>query len=349
MKKRQITQSIISNNYSKRIRLFFIPICLLTFGLLLTGCQLVGGGDKDPKALTLEDIRVGTDGLVVNFLEKSPPAEMYESTGVDTPISIGLELTNVGAFDAETYFELKISDKIALSDSERVDTPQTTFDLSGFGEDSSSSSNPGWFVTDKFSIPGKTLTDPRGGFMFLRFPAEVGTLAKGFEFYDARLTASVCYSYKTIATPTICIDPDLYQSTTKACESKEVSLENQGAPIAVKKVNPISQKTNDGVRVILEVEVANVGGGSVFYGDSGNNIDSICKGGEIMNSYSYVVRLNGKECKSDKGALMTDLTSMFRCTFDFDQSEAFSTPVEIELDYGYQKSFSKTVHIKSLA
>jgi hypothetical protein len=343
-------QKRIINNIQEQysVMLLLLILLLLSGTFLLSGCTGLGA-DKDKKALTLEDIRKGTDGLVVNFLEKSPPAEMYESTGEKTPISIGLEITNAGAYDAEAYFDLKINDKINLkTDDERFDEPQTTFDSADFSEDTRSSNNPTWFATDKFTIPGKTLADPRGGFMFLRFPATVGTLAKGFEYYNARLTASVCYSYKTIATPTICIDPNEFQTTTKACESKEINLNSQGAPLAVKKVTPISQKTDGGVRVIIEVQVANMGGGTVFYGEKDASIDSVCKGAEITNSFSYSVKLNDEECKAEKAGILADRTGIFRCTFDFEQSEAFSTPIEIELDYGYQKSFSRSVNIKSL-
>ena len=68
-------------------------LALLLAAIIISGCK----GKTDSKKL-VEDIRTGTQGLVVNFMTNSPPPTIHAEGGSDNSFDVILELRNKGAF-----------------------------------------------------------------------------------------------------------------------------------------------------------------------------------------------------------------------------------------------------------
>jgi len=69
--------------------------------IVLTGCQGGFGFGRD-NPITDEDVRVGTKGIIMEFLENAPPTKVFEGGGDNpSPFPIFLKLNNIGTFDIE--------------------------------------------------------------------------------------------------------------------------------------------------------------------------------------------------------------------------------------------------------
>ena len=59
---------------------------------VIAGCGSFGGSGRD-RPITDVDIRIGTDGLELEFLSNAPPENVFE----ESPFPIAVELRNKGA------------------------------------------------------------------------------------------------------------------------------------------------------------------------------------------------------------------------------------------------------------
>jgi len=214
----------------------FIFISFLILLFLISGCS----GKKDVKK-SIEELNTGTQGVVINFLPNNPPATVHAD---QRQFDIVLELSNKGVYPQQ---EDTISNfgKVYLSgyDQNILDVQQKSFDL---------------------KLPellGKSLINLNGGSQLVTFKVtDIKNL--NVEKYDPTLLATACYNYITSAGPSVCIDPDPYStiSQKKVCEAQDIALSNQGAPIAITKIEEeaSAQKTQ------FKITIKNVGGGDVL-------------------------------------------------------------------------------------
>src|SRR3989338_691071 len=71
----------------------------LLFTLFLISLILISGcNSKKTTAKALEEIRTGTEGIVVNFLPNAPPEKIHVEQGADNSFDVVMELRNKGAF-----------------------------------------------------------------------------------------------------------------------------------------------------------------------------------------------------------------------------------------------------------
>lgn len=306
----------------------FVVVLLVAALLLVAGCSAGKGGGKDPKS-SLEKFRTGNKGLVLSFVAGTPPAKFLG----EGRFSVAVQLKNNGAttIDGATF-----GGNIYVSGFDpNIITGMKTIDGIGL-------------------LGGKGAFDPEGEFEIKEFPGNV-VLRPGVDTYKPTLQVTSCYSYETLATALVCIDSDPFSVTSKqkVCSTRDVSLSGgQGAPVAVTKIE--LSPTTDKLRFV--VNVANVGGGTVYEQNS-QNCNPYSSGlsfRELDEITLLEVKVAGHDitstCKpltSGRIKLINGKRGIF-CELDmpeFRNTPAFNTPLSVKLRYGYRDSISKTVEI----
>ncbi len=184
---------------------------------------------------TETNYREGTDGIKMSFVDIDPV--IYEGS----PLYVVADLQNKGAF-SETY------GKVILRGFDPAIMP--------------------FEGTDDAKIVRKTMPEmagknpynPEGGTSSVTFEIPKNhIILQGGEKYEPELVLSTCYYYETLATPKVCIIPDLSNMDDGVCTPEKIILKDQGAPVAVTKVE---QQPMDGyVNFIVTIE--DVGSGQV--------------------------------------------------------------------------------------
>lgn len=306
-----------------------VVIALLLTMLVVSGCREGFGRKKEPEV----GYRRGSQGVVINFLPNYPRPRMYD----DEPFEVMIEIRNKGAHTVGYG-----GDSVYLSG---FDITIIT-GISTYGEPIP----PGFEGITEYNLEGGyDVIEFRGGVYPLRM--------KRIDHYPATILATVCYGYKTIASENVCIDPNPYSATAerKVCTPGPVSYGTQGAPIAVNSVDvePTPRVTR------FKINIANVGGGAVYKygGDYLAKCNPYHTRGLEFNEVDYV-RLSGVEaagkvitpsCKpvDNQGnvRLVNGHATVFCELGGLGTGPAYTTPLTIELDYGYRSTISKSVEI----
>ncbi|MBI2136618.1 hypothetical protein HYU06_06110 [Candidatus Woesearchaeota archaeon] len=315
-----------------KLNRIMVLLVLIVFLLILTGCREGTGlfSGKNPKqdtAVARERIYTGTEGLVIRFMPNLPPAEIYDTAS----IQIIAEVRNKGTDKIETAkFYLSGYDTGIIQNIDNFKELNNLEPKSEFLPD-------GGYDTVSF-----------GSFGNIRVP-------KGADEYNPRFVLSSCYDYKTLATPIVCIDPNKQNPAIKekgACQMQSVSVGGTGAPVAVDRVSLDS--TID--RAFVRIEISNVGKGQVL---SNNAIGQKCPyklGFEDLDEITYSITLSGippTKCSPDLGKQgkpaikLGDGRAIITCEFPVARENrfAYSTPLQIELNYGYTESIYTDVRI----
>lgn len=312
----------------KKRGLFFVVIIVL----VLVGCQSAVPG-KDQQTVSY---RSGSEGLRISFLENLPPNRLFDNEDFNAVVQV----ENRGASDAGAS-----GDKVYLSGFD----PSIITGISTFG----------------MQIPPLLGKNPRlqeqaGGLDTVYFKGRIASLkGKGFPQFPAKILATTCYQYETVASPQVCIDPNPFSPTLKqkVCSVQNAAAGTQGAPIAVTSVDvdatPGSTK--------FKVHVANVGGGRVFrYGLQSLLHCSPFSEGLGFNELDYIevqdvivsdVSIKDTCRPSDNNHVrLTGGQGMFYCEFNrMRGTSAYQTPLIIKLRYGYETTVLKNVDIYSSA
>ncbi|MEM4337018.1 MAG: hypothetical protein QXG86_03370 [Candidatus Woesearchaeota archaeon] len=297
-----------------------ILLSLLVLLLFILGCAQKSTEQKSELAHT------GTEGIVFNFLTNYPPNTIYTQGTGDTGNSIVLEVKNKGAY-----------------------TTAVTFYLSGFDP---SIINIGATTQTIGTIEGKTTTNKEGGYTQVQFPP-YGTfsvnLPPGTDVYPATLQATACYDYQTKAVLPVCIDPDPYGIVKqKACTPKGApTAGGQGAPVAI---TSVEQESLPG-KVIFKIRVGNVGGGQVLEKGLSNICTSSLLRYNQIDKIQYNVKLGGAggDCKPTTPLRLVNNQATITCSFNVGTSKlAYTTTLDVELNYGYLSSVQKSIQIKKI-
>ncbi|MGM5487383.1 MAG: hypothetical protein ACQESG_00375 [Nanobdellota archaeon] len=293
--------------------------------LFLIACSSEPSQNQD------ENYRTGTQGLTLEFMSNMPPMKIYD----DEPFTAMLKVHNRGATDIETGSNSKVY-------------------LSGYDKNIITGVSEGNTIKD---LEGKSMYNHQGEFTSLEFDGSIRSLdAQKRDKYEFNLMATACYLYKTIAEPTVCIDPDPYSTTSKnkACNAQlNPSVGSQGAPITVSAIEmePMKGKTK------FKIHVDNAGPGTVFKSGYSHLTDCSPYSPEGLE-YKDVdyVTVNAVEIAStdirgtcrplDDGQLkLIDGHGYFVCDVTGLSGPAYTTPLRIELEYGYRTTTSRPVKI----
>ena len=315
-----------------------VALLLLTL-LVLTACSGQTVRDQDPDEV---NFRSGSLGYELRFQENLPDA-LVEGEEVE----ILLELRNRGAFpqseervDSEGYIYFGGYDPnlVRITNEDAGNVFQGPIE---FGGD-----------IDR-ELEGKSEYDVEGGFKAIDLTIEAldgNRLSEGVSSYRPNIKASTLYFYRTIASPSICIDPNPRSTNIreKTCDFTEsIGLSSQGAPVAVTRVEQSATKDD----MIYKIFVRNVGIGRVVdpdFIDEGLNFDPFSEGFSQTDLDKIRVRdvklgtLSMTECRPevDNKLRLVDGEATIFCRIPKGNNiqRTFEAPLEINLDYSYFES-----------
>jgi hypothetical protein len=330
---------------------------------LIAGCRPPTSGTSDSSAIS------GTDGLVMNFLAGAPPSKMYVEDEAEIPISI--EIRNKGTYPApkdkgKSLWETAMDDDVVFI---------SGFDTALISEWRVNGENVnGKYPGVKLSklaeaLEGRSSTNPEGGYELLEFVGTLDLNNINIEKYSPNFLVTACYDYETRAEPNVCIDPEPFSvaNVRKVCEISDITLSSQGAPVAITKVEvqPLSNS------IQFKIHFKNAGKGDVIATDvlkkcsEGNlkksDMDSVKLIRVQIGDEEYYWKRNSENLRCDATASARDNGQEYKgyvrlingegfvvCTlknYKGDVQSAYTTPMYIEIAYGYRNTISKSVEI----
>lgn len=327
-------------------RFVFAVFLILIF--LISGC----GTKKDAKK-SLEEIRIGTDGIVATFLPNNPPSKIVVEEGAENKFDVVMELKNKGAYPQpeETSGDWGFQGSLYLSgyDPKIIEFTPKEGKPDNLGD---------------MRLEGKSTINPNGGQDILSFEGKIKSENLNVQKYEPTLLATSCYRYMTVAGPSVCIDPNPYSTVkeNKVCTVHGLALSSQGAPIAITKIDEEAFSTKTQFRITIK----NVGGGDALR--TAEESFSKCKPSEagmlgredIDKVFVSSVKISDKELQcwpfidsslkgtqgtirliNGEGSIICELPER-----DYgDSKTAYTTPLKIQLRYGYRITTERKISI----
>jgi hypothetical protein len=187
------------------------------------------------------------------------------------------------------------------------------------------------------------------------FSGWVENMPEGMTDYNPNLQVTSCYLYATVATPSVCVDPNPYSNQRKACvpvRSQSVGG-GQGAPVAITR---IEQETTPR-KIFFNIFIENVGPGTIYDYYNINKCspyyDKLISPLDLNTVYIEDIRLSGVQLKCTPGreVRLVNGRGQVMCEFDMDwtdQASAYETPLFVELGYAYRQEIQKRISIKKI-
>ncbi len=325
----------------------FIVALLLILLIFIAGCKTKKGIEK-----ALEEIRSGTEGIVVSFLPNAPPEKIFVAEK-DEEFEIILEVKNKGAYPQPNEGNNGQAPRIGKVYISGFDKNIITIKPKEGGIDDLSTR----------ALEGKSSINPNGGLDIIGFTATVSAEKLNVEKYDPTLLATACYNYQTVAGPSVCIDPLPYSTNDKkVCQVQDVTLTSQGAPIAVTRIDEEAFAS----KIQFKITIKNVGKGDVIkedaldrcnpFGEQKISRDDVDK---VMLEYVKISNTpllcgpfsDGPVKGYDRGLIrLINNEGFIICELSAEKYSntlsAYTTPLVIELSYGYRNTAEKKIQIK---
>ena len=313
---------------TKKIKIGFI-ILFLILVIAIFGCIKK---DKDEYIIT------GTDGLKIDFLENYPQ-DSYVVSGQREPISVIVDIRNKGTFPDD-----------------EGDLKGGSLYLSGFDKNIINIERSK--SLDKLDLYPVSYVNPNGGFDSVEFDGEINVDKLKVDRHDLVILATICYPYRTKAGPSVCVDPYPFDTNQeKVCKIGSQTLTSQGAPIAITKIDQ-EASTN---KIHFTINVKNVGKGDVVNlgalekcNPSRNEIlerddfDKI-KVKSITIGSVNLLRKCGPFVEGSNTIKLFNGEGFIICSLDVPDlgsiKSAYTTPLNIELSYGYRSTVSEQIEI----
>jgi len=301
--------------------------------LLLGACA--GGVARKGEKPQPQTYRSGTEGLRITFATNLPPFILYDTE----PFSTLIEIENRGTYDVGGP-----GDKIYISGFD----PTLIQGISTYGEQIPPIEGRGPFVS-------------QGGFDTVNFRGTIRSLYdKKIDKYKATILATACYTYETVASANVCIDPNPFAPTTKAkvCIPASVGLGSQGAPIAVTnvEVEPAPGRTR------FVINVHNSGSGDVFrfspqslehcspygLGLGYEEVDYVQVADVTISDVS--IRPSCKPLDATGHIRLVNGVGKLYCEYTQPRGQSpYTTPLNVILKYGYRQAVSRPIEIRPVA
>lgn len=297
---------------------------ILTLLTLLLGCSGVNNSSSSP---TTENYRRGTQGIDMSFVNNAPPNRVYEGNN----LQVMVDVENKGAYPQEgETFEGYLIFSGPTDAAVDVGSKQKS-------------------ITS--DLPGRRYSFPDGGRTTVTFEDPQVHVPGDAEKYEAPILISSCYKYQTLATPTICIDPNPYSTvkTVKACTVREnVALDGgQGGPVVVSRIEQFITEDTATFRITFR----NAGSGTVFHNRAMPAcIDSDLEYNDVDRIAVHVSSpsLGNAQCDPDPNhVVLNNGRGYITCKFDIGHigGAAYTEQLRIVMDYGYSDYISTSVDI----
>ena len=327
---------------------------IILFALFAIALLALGCGKKD-SASSIEDVRAGTEGLSVSFVPNNPPDKVHVEKGAPTKFDIVLEIRNKGAFpqpeegnnapEGQLYisgYDNKIINSLAVKEPQKGGTSVSLIDI---------------------NLQGRSTINPNGGQDIAAFEAAVNYDSMNVKTYEPIFLATLCSYYRTVASPSVCIDPSPYStiSEKKVCTAHDTTLASQGAPLAVVQVNEEAFST----KTQFKITIKNVGGGDLISPIAGDKCDPFGQNKLGRNDIDkvqldYVKIAGGRmlDCGPFADGTAKGKTGIIRmingegsvvcelATSNYNNKQsAYTTPLLIQLGYVYRITTQRQVQL----
>lgn len=258
-----------------------MKVYFLLLVILLAAC---GSGEENLPDVATE-IFEGKEGIEIEFLEFSPPDKVTasyvpnpneENPAITDPITnnfpVSLLIENRGAITVrqeDAYVNI-ITELEKMSVKPDPNTGESFPQNPQFNPQYINETLNGNLLLGKQHVLA-------GDKVLIQYDGETAALPKG-TFNDqtnpeAIITAIACYKYETRLTTRTCIDTDRFRSQVtereKTCIVEDEKFSNQGAPIAITKIEPnfvtVNQNGEPQLVPSFKVYVKNVGSGEVLH------------------------------------------------------------------------------------
>jgi len=178
---------------------------------IMAGCQ-----SNPQRPLETINYFEGSDGLVVEFLDNSPPEQVYSNSVF--PLAVRLE--NKGAWDVVDPFFAEASivyDSLYFEEVEEEALSDERSHIELHGKSPQYPEGEG-VLTTLALLRAKPLA-PRTG-------------------ADAKILLGLCFPYQTTLSEQVCVDGDVYNldEREQVCQAEDLVLSDQGAPVAITSV-----------------------------------------------------------------------------------------------------------------
>lgn len=320
-------------------------IFILFVVILIVGCRPPTSTQGESSSY-----RTGTEGLVMNFIPGAPPSKMFaDEDKVDIPISI--EIRNKGAYPASKDSGWSSNSVIFIGGYDKNIISEWELGDSG--------NEPSVSLSEKADVlEGKSINNPEGGYDLLEFTGTANLGDIDVDKYTPNFLVAACYDYKTKASPNVCIDPRPFSTVNerKVCNIHDVSLTNQGAPVAITKVESKALSSS----IQFKIHFKNVGNGELIAVDELAKCSSSDE--KLEKRHMDFVKIENVELggeKIDCGKLLSvnnqpnyarliNNQGFIVCNLkDYKEKvdSAYTTPLYVEIAYGYRSVISKSVEI----
>src|SRR3989344_2765538 len=273
--------------------------CLLVF---LSACVIDSGSTNQ------QNWRSGTQGIVMSFVQNSPPSEVVSRSNV----VVVLEYSNKGAATTSPTFYLGGFDSNILP----------------FGNTRVSPGSIGG--KDQYNIAGS-----QPGFLKWETGINLGSLRE-VDSFKQYLSVTACYPYQTLASPIICVDPQKYEYIAPArCDFDVKELgSRQGGPMAVTEVKQ-KATTNE---IFLEIHVENKGSGTPYLQG-----DCLTLGYEQVDQVSLAeVTMSGRKFSCSPSTIrLVNGKGYAICSLGINVDSYYETPLTIRLNYNYRDTLPR--------
>ncbi len=328
---------------------------IFTFFVLIlsTACTQSGASGND----RIVEFRNGLEGLTIEFLKNAPPQIVFERSA----FPVYLRIRNKGAGD--------VTSGILSIGTENDYITEIIYD----GDDNRVTNRAEDLLL--FSVAGKSQLNPYGDEVVVSLNAKTGSLEPQSEQKLSTLTGTLCYRYKTIASASVCIDPDVsgLSRNRKVCNVNAVSFQaGQGGPIAVTKIEPQILPSEVGIKPQFIISIENKGKGHSLRPDEFgsacglNPVDRTSQTWNLALARVYSTGSQGEvplECSPNIDILNLKFSEEERKNYDKDTAyirfgrgqsfircnfkdiipagiDAYTSPLKIVIDYGYVQSIA---------
>ena len=308
---------------------FLMFLVLLSF--ILSGCKL----GKSNTAV--EEIRIGNEGIVMSFLPNTPPDNIRVDISAPADIEVALEVKNKGAYPQPE---------------DGIGAPSGKIYISGYDESIVFFPKKEEMLDTK-PLEGKSTVNPNGGLDVVSFSDGkiITSNMVDIDRYEPIIQATACYEYVTIASSSVCVDPNPYTTANirKVCQATDIPLSSQGAPIAITgiSVKAFAKKTQ------FRINIKNIGNGDIIKKDrlSMCSPSTLIKRDDIDKITVDEVSIGRKQltCSPMSGRelrVINGETFMICDLTEFASDSAYLTPIKIKLSYGYRNTIEKKMTIK---
>jgi len=288
-------------------------IVLLVIGLL----AVVGCTNQSQTKTTSKPFISGTNAITFNFIEGSPPAEVYD--GGSYPFEVTLNMENKGEYDVP-------KDKISIN---LVGFYPLDFNNPNISKHPEEDLKKAYIDSEGNVIPGAVTYVTFPGFNF------AGNLSANNQY---KIRANICYVYGTSAQADLCVLDDLTKTKDEVCKVTEKKIaQGSSAPVQIENLEESIAGTD---KITFSFEVVHRGSGLVSKEGTSCSDETIDKDKVWIEVNTG---LPGLTCSGlSDGTATTGFTTLYggkrmvRCTQDTNTPEAQG------------KDFEKKVNIKAI-